>query len=1163
MRKIVLLFALFIFFLNISEIIAQPQHFSTSIHKTRIGKATFYDKENGGFETLTNVPIEDMGCIDCHAPTNALGIAYDESNPWTGMTCLDCHNGSPAEGNVSQDQCLACHGRQAAEIGPMNLSDVHRTAGFKCWDCHGTEDMHGDGTVYESMLADGATDADCADCHTAESIPDHTAYDPHGGKLHCTTCHAETVITCYNCHLESQVEHHVKRAKQKVKGFMILVNREKDGKVYPATFQSLSHDGNSWIAMGPYTSHSIKSEGRTCEDCHNSENVQNLVNTGELKFATWSDTDSSLSTLTGIVPLPEDYATNFKMDFIKYDGNTSDPAAASKNWSKIGKDVADGFQLKYATALTSKQIKALNTNMDMVANFETSIHKTRAGKPYWYDKENGGFETLTGVPIEEMGCVECHSTTDANGVAYDESNPFVEMSCKDCHANNEFSAESVSQEHCLTCHGRQAAEMGPMNLTDVHRTAGFVCWDCHTSEDMHGDGTVYSSMLEDGAIDADCSTCHTEESLPAGHSDSDPHDGKLHCTTCHAETVITCYNCHLESQVEHHVKRAKAKVKGFMILVNREKDNKVYPATFQSLSHDGNSWIAMGPYTSHSIQSEGRVCADCHGSENVTAYKTNGELKFATWNEADSSLATLTGIIPLPKDYATKFKMDFIKYDGNTSDPAGPSNNWSKIGKDVADGFQLDFATPLTDGQITALSIAMDEQSKNFATSLHGTRAGKPTWYDKENGGFETLTNVPIEEMGCVECHAPTDANGDIVVSADYEPGCIDCHATKTDFSVNQETCLSCHGRQSAEVSMGLSNVHMAADMKCWDCHSSTDIHGDGNEYESMLADGAMTADCESCHIDGNTDFPNAPAPKHNGTITMHLDKVHCLSCHAETVITCYNCHLESQVEHHVKRAKTKLKDFMILVNREKDGKVYPASFQSATYQGNAWIAMGPFTPHTVSNEPRACNECHQNFGGDIEAIKEYNETGEITFATWSDTDSSLVSKKGIIPLPTDYERAWKMSYIKYDGNTSDPAAPSNNWSSIGKDKADGFQLLYATALTKVQMAKLGYDTTKTVTSVDDELEKVLPNDFELEQNYPNPFNPTTTISYQVPSKSRITIRIYDALGELVGTLVDEEKAAGRYSVIFNAGDLASGIYFYKLETTTGFEATKKLMLLK
>ncbi len=68
----------------------------------------------------------------------------------------------------------------------------------------------------------------------------------------------------------------------------------------------------------------------------------------------------------------------------------------------------------------------------------------------------------------------------------------------------------------------------------------------------------------------------------------------------------------------------------------------------------------------------------------------------------------------------------------------------------------------------------------NFNTSLHKTRDGKPTWYNSENGGFETLTNVPVEDIGCVECHDANDANGDPYPATGYSPDCVDCHATNT-----------------------------------------------------------------------------------------------------------------------------------------------------------------------------------------------------------------------------------------------------------------------------------------------------------------------------------------------------------------------------------------------
>jgi hypothetical protein len=89
-----------------------------------------------------------------------------------------------------------------------------------------------------------------------------------------------------------------------------------------------------------------------------------------------------------------------------------------------------------------------------------------------------------------------------------------------------------------------------------------------------------------------------------------------------------------------------------------------------------------------------------------------------------------------------------------------------------------------------------------------------------------------------------------------------------------------------------------------------------------------------------------------------------------------------------------------------------------------------------------------------------------------------------------------------------------------------------------------------------------LPGDFILEQNYPNPFNPNTLISFTLPRKSDVSLRIYSISGELVETLVDEVMYAGNYRVTFNAGGIASGIYFYSLKTFYGIQ-TKKMIFLK
>jgi photosystem II stability/assembly factor-like uncharacterized protein len=89
-----------------------------------------------------------------------------------------------------------------------------------------------------------------------------------------------------------------------------------------------------------------------------------------------------------------------------------------------------------------------------------------------------------------------------------------------------------------------------------------------------------------------------------------------------------------------------------------------------------------------------------------------------------------------------------------------------------------------------------------------------------------------------------------------------------------------------------------------------------------------------------------------------------------------------------------------------------------------------------------------------------------------------------------------------------------------------------------------------------------MPTAFNLEQNFPNPFNPNTTIKYSIPKLSFVTIKIYDVLGSEVAGLVNEEKLAGVYEVNWNATNLSSGVYFYKLQAGS-FVETMKMILLK
>lgn len=103
-------------------------------------------------------------------------------------------------------------------------------------------------------------------------------------------------------------------------------------------------------------------------------------------------------------------------------------------------------------------------------------------------------------------------------------------------------------------------------------------------------------------------------------------------------------------------------------------------------------------------------------------------------------------------------------------------------------------------------------------------------------------------------------------------------------------------------------------------------------------------------------------------------------------------------------------------------------------------------------------------------------------------------------------------------------------------------------------------DFVMSGTPVEDE--EGLPSQFQLSQNYPNPFNPSTTINYALPASSDVTLKVYTLTGQEVATLVNATQGVGQYEVQFDASNLSSGIYLYRLETAS-FTETRMMSLIK
>ena len=141
-------------------------------------------------------------------------------------------------------------------------------------------------------------------------------------------------------------------------------------------------------------------------------------------------------------------------------------------------------------------------------------------------------------------------------------------------------------------------------------------------------------------------------------------------------------------------------------------------------------------------------------------------------------------------------------------------------------------------------------------------------------------------------------------------------------------------------------------------------------------------------------------------------------------------------------------------------------------------------------------------------------------------------------------------------------------WLSSGSKELVGYKVAYSAGIGTFSSQGTAVANFAKLGAVDQSVQRVIPDKYALLQNYPNPFNPSTTIKYGIPSDSRVTIKIINAIGQEVTTLINSTQSSGYHEVNFNAGNLASGIYFYRisavsLDGKSTFVDTKKLILMK
>lgn len=183
---------------------------------------------------------------------------------------------------------------------------------------------------------------------------------------------------------------------------------------------------------------------------------------------------------------------------------------------------------------------------------------------------------------------------------------------------------------------------------------------------------------------------------------------------------------------------------------------------------------------------------------------------------------------------------------------------------------------------------------------------------------------------------------------------------------------------------------------------------------------------------------------------------------------------------------------------------------------------------------------------------------------TQQGTDSAVVSVVLTMATPPNggaghfAAKATTSAYREFIANFAYVGAENSDTAIIS---AGIYPLTSLHAGTEFTLDDLSFGPAGSTSSVDDN-GNVIPNAFELEQNFPNPFNPTTAILYDVPSRSHVKLTVFDQLGRVVETLLNETQDAGRYKTYFDATKLPSGVYSYTLQTDS-FAKTRTMTLIK
>ena len=268
---------------------------------------------------------------------------------------------------------------------------------------------------------------------------------------------------------------------------------------------------------------------------------------------------------------------------------------------------------------------------DIAANYATSLHYNAYGMKGEYERGAAGH---FGIDIDAFygeACAKCHTHT-----------------CTKCHQGYKpvpghgDECEEITIDTCDPCHltKQTSTFVGDMPKhkskgphADIHYEKGLTCMDCHSAEEMHGDGNIYAHQME--AVTTECEDCHNspgkvvKEMNVTQYSLDIPshkiHDATLDCTACHTGWTTRCVNCHLDLLESDGIKKTDGIETDAFYLV-KASDGLIKPFLKMTTSYGDKTHTGYGEWMQHTITADAKDCAFCHENREVLCEGCEGQM---------------------------------------------------------------------------------------------------------------------------------------------------------------------------------------------------------------------------------------------------------------------------------------------------------------------------------------------------------------------------------------------------------------------------------------------------------------------------------------------------------------------------------------------------------